>query len=190
MLRARVDVSMELPPPSPAAVAGSWWRAVAGDDGGGGPFAAGGARLLVGDLGASLVGSSDPAEAAAPRADALGKLRATGVPPHLRCAGEKEALCPALRSGFVVLSRPPWIQPRAPFESAYSLRPLLSLPISLGALGPQMAAVDASFALGPPALMDGYAALFPDLTDHFTRLLPLHRSDANGHTRCPHTLLL
>jgi hypothetical protein len=43
-------------------------------------------------------------------------------------------------------------------------------------------AVDDQFALGSPDVMDAYASLFPDLTDDFTRLLLVHRNDANGHT--------
>jgi hypothetical protein len=43
-------------------------------------------------------------------------------------------------------------------------------------------AVDDQFALGSPNVMDAYASLFPDLTDDFTRLLLMHRNDANGHT--------
>ena len=37
------------------------------------------------------------------------------------------------------------------------------------------------FAVGPPALMDAYASVFPDYAD-FRRLVPLGRNDFVGHT--------
>lgn len=37
------------------------------------------------------------------------------------------------------------------------------------------------FAVGPPALMDAYASLYPDFSD-FRRLVPLGRNDLVGHT--------